>query len=364
MEGQKPKRRGKKIAIAALIISGILALLIGIGVLLSVLFLGGGVAFGATFWMLSTAAPAEQSPGISGDVIEPPVVSENGSSTILGPEEMPELEGTPCEGLALTDLQYTLKEIGETVEIVCRTQPADCTEAVYFWSENEAIATVDQDGVVTAIKNGTTNIHISCGDVEATCKIVCDIDPVETDNNIEEDEGLLPVAMPLLVGEDLETAKAKLQEKGFPEPRINKVYSSQPADTVVDQNPSANTVVSTETVVVLDVSKGPKPVETAPPTPKPTPEPTPAAELVAWNQFGPLYYKNDMTLRVGESGFLYLGSADGTGGSITVNWTCKPNDYITVSGNTITAVKSTNMQPITISTVYEGKTYTCKIRIG
>ena len=364
MEGQKPKRRGKKIAIAALIISGILALLIGIGVLLSVLFLGGGVAFGATFWMLSTAAPAEQSPGISGDVIEPPVVSENGSSTILDPEEMPELEGTPCEGLALLYLQYTLKEIGETVEIVCRTQPADCTEAVYFWSENEAIATVDQDGVVTAIKNGTTNIHISCGDVEATCKIVCDIDPVETDNNIEEDEGLLPVVMPLLVGKDLETAKAKLQEKGFRALVIREVYSSYPVGTVVSQTPSANGQVSTETVVELEISQGPQPVETTPPIAAPIPESTPQPmeeKMVVCTEFGPLDYA-DLTLHEGECAKLYLCNDSGT--RITTDWACSDNDYITVSGNTITAVKSTNMQPITISTVYEGKTYTCKIRIG
>ena len=86
--------------------------------------------------------------------------------------------------------------------------------------------------------------------------------------------GPLSVAMPLLVGENLETAKAKLAEKGFPEPVVNEVYSSEPVGTVTSQNPGANGLVSTETVVVLEVSKGPKPVETTPPTPEPTPEPT------------------------------------------------------------------------------------------
>ena len=85
------------------------------------------------------------------------------------------------------------------------------------------------------------------------------------------DEGPVTVAMPLLKGRDIETAKAMLADKGFPEPVINEVYNSSEAGIVVSQSPSANGLVSTETVVVLEVSKGPKPVETVPPTPEPTP---------------------------------------------------------------------------------------------
>ena len=89
-------------------------------------------------------------------------------------------------------------------------------------------------------------------------------------------EGPVSVAMPLLIGRDLETAKSILTSRGFPEPVINEVYNSREAGIVVSQNPSANGLVSTETIVVLEISKGPKPVETTPPTPEPTPEPTPA----------------------------------------------------------------------------------------
>ncbi len=87
-------------------------------------------------------------------------------------------------------------------------------------------------------------------------------------------DGPTNVAMPLLIGKDLEAAKTILTEKGFPEPIINEVYNSQAAGTVVDQTPGANGLVSTETVVVLEVSKGPKPAETTPPTAAPTSAPT------------------------------------------------------------------------------------------
>ncbi len=87
-------------------------------------------------------------------------------------------------------------------------------------------------------------------------------------------EGPTNVAMPLLIGKDLEAAKTVLTEKGFPEPIINEVYNSQAVGTVVNQTPGANGLVSTETVVVLEVSKGPKPAETTPPTAAPTSAPT------------------------------------------------------------------------------------------
>ena len=79
--------------------------------------------------------------------------------------------------------------------------------------------------------------------------------------------------MPLLIGKDVETARNTLLSKGFPEPVINEVYNSREAGIVVSQNPSANGLVSTEIVVVLEVSKGPKPVETTPSTPEATPSP-------------------------------------------------------------------------------------------
>ena len=89
-------------------------------------------------------------------------------------------------------------------------------------------------------------------------------------------EGPVTVSIPMLTGKDVETAKSILLEKGFPEPVINEVYSSTwAAGLVVSSNPKANIPTSIETVVVLEVSKGPKPVETTPPTPEPTPEPSP-----------------------------------------------------------------------------------------
>lgn len=92
----------------------------------------------------------------------------------------------------------------------------------------------------------------------------------------QDPDGPVMIYMPLLKGKDVETAKSILLEKGFPEPVINEVYNSTWAEgLVVSSSVQAQTQVSTETVIVLEVSKGPKPVETTPPAPESSPDTSP-----------------------------------------------------------------------------------------
>ncbi len=70
--------------------------------------------------------------------------------------------------------------------------------------------------------------------------------------------------VPDLVGKDLNTAKSLLEYAGFPEPKIEYVYSDKPADTVLEQSERQNSQVEITTKITLTVSKGPEPTE--PPT--------------------------------------------------------------------------------------------------
>ena len=80
------------------------------------------------------------------------------------------------------------------------------------------------------------------------------------------------VGMPKLTGKTLSAALDLLKEKGMPTPVIEMVYSDKPENTVVSQSHQANTVVMDDTIVTIQVSKGPAPTE--PPTPAPTQPPT------------------------------------------------------------------------------------------
>ena len=65
-------------------------------------------------------------------------------------------------------------EVGETKELTATVAPAEATNKAITWSsDKESVATVDEDGVVTAVAAGTANITVTTtdGSKTATCAI-------------------------------------------------------------------------------------------------------------------------------------------------------------------------------------------------
>lgn len=65
-------------------------------------------------------------------------------------------------------------EVGETKELTATVAPAEATNKAVTWSsDKESVATVDEDGVVTAVAAGTANITVTTtdGSKTATCAI-------------------------------------------------------------------------------------------------------------------------------------------------------------------------------------------------
>jgi serine/threonine-protein kinase len=80
--------------------------------------------------------------------------------------------------------------------------------------------------------------------------------PEGTSVRINVSKGPTPVAVPGVVGQPLDTASSILQAAGF-HVSTTFVDSNQPANTVIDQSPDANTSAAKGSVVTLTVSKGP-----------------------------------------------------------------------------------------------------------
>ena len=70
-------------------------------------------------------------------------------------------------------------------------------------------------------------------------------------------KGPTPVAIPSVVGEQIQTATSDLQAAGF-QVRPTFVDSSQPANQVIQQTPKAGGTAAKNSVVAITVSKGPK----------------------------------------------------------------------------------------------------------
>ena len=90
------------------------------------------------------------------DVEEDPVDGASG--------EYAEMAKLP-DGLSLSSEDFTLRELGET-----HTLQASGGGSTYKWySEDDGIASVDQNGKVTAVSGGMTNVLVTDGSKKAVC---------------------------------------------------------------------------------------------------------------------------------------------------------------------------------------------------
>ena len=83
----------------------------------------------------------------------------------------------PVESITLDQSEKTLN-IGETVTLKATVSPDNATNKSVTWSsDDEAVATVDTNGKVTAKSVGTATITATAGDKSATCTIT--VNPIK-----------------------------------------------------------------------------------------------------------------------------------------------------------------------------------------
>lgn len=75
-------------------------------------------------------------------------------------------------GLGLSTTDFTLKLVGETATVKVTSGGSGS----YTWaSEDEGVASVDQNGKVTAISKGTVNVVVSDGSKKGVCIVRCNV---------------------------------------------------------------------------------------------------------------------------------------------------------------------------------------------
>lgn len=88
----------------------------------------------------------------------------------------------PVKGITLNESVKTL-HIGETLTLTATIEPANATNKAYSWSTSDnSIATVNENGLVTALSEGSASITAMADDNEAitaTCNIT--VEPIEGD---------------------------------------------------------------------------------------------------------------------------------------------------------------------------------------
>jgi len=82
---------------------------------------------------------------------------------------------TSATSIALDKSALSLTE-GESDDLVATVEPSYTTDVVTWASSDESVATVDQNGKVTAVKKGAAVITATAGDVSASCDVTVDCD--------------------------------------------------------------------------------------------------------------------------------------------------------------------------------------------
>lgn len=92
----------------------------------------------------------------------------------------------PCEMLYLnSSAQAELTQEGFSHLINVITKPEDTTDTLTFSSADQSIATVTEDGRITAVGEGETVVTITCGSAQMFVNVICDFTP-ETEPPTEE----------------------------------------------------------------------------------------------------------------------------------------------------------------------------------
>ena len=77
----------------------------------------------------------------------------------------------PVEGVVLDKNEHTFNNIGNSLALVATVYPEEANDKSISWSsDNDAVATVDENGIVTAAGNGTAFITVTTADQNKSAK--------------------------------------------------------------------------------------------------------------------------------------------------------------------------------------------------
>ena len=93
----------------------------------------------------------------------------------------------PCTNLVLTSGKAELTNEGNYHLLNVVALPENTTDEIIYTSADESIATVSENGRITAVSEGETVIYITCGNIQQVCPVVCRF-TVETQPETEATE--------------------------------------------------------------------------------------------------------------------------------------------------------------------------------
>ena len=123
-------------------------------------------------------------PNVLGEPAEETAATESTEAPTLPTEQA----DVPCTDIALINGgKVELGQPGQHWLLHVVVLPGDCTDDLTYTSSDESIATVNYDGRITAVGEGSCTVTISCGERSLECQVICEF-PEETTEAAETEE--------------------------------------------------------------------------------------------------------------------------------------------------------------------------------
>lgn len=253
----------------------------------------------------------------------------------------------PCEEIVLGASEFVLNAVDQQVALNATFTPADSTDVVLYASDNEAVATVDQTGTVTAVDFGEATITVSCGEIVVQCIIIVEEPFVLDMDNVVFSE----------IGKTQSIYSGTIP--------LNEITWTTDDESIAVVADGVITSVGVGSTTVYGEYRG-TPLSCSVVCDATTP--TESTEATTSNVApGPYKLKNlvggssaDVTLKVGEQFSLALMDADGNKIS-DVTWTVKDGSSCTVTNGLVKAVSSGRS---VVVASYNGETFECIVRVN
>ena len=251
-------------------------------------------------------------------------------------------------GVSLDKTEIVLVE-GSSEKLTATVEPTNATNKNVTWSsDHEAIATVDQNGAVTARRGGQATITVTTADGSktATCTVRVRIQIGEPVQSV----GLNKTELALEVGKT-----GTLEAKVEPSDATNKnvTWSSSNSEVATVDNGVVTAVSAGEAIITVTTEDGAKTATCKVTVNAPQTVPVTGVTLD----------KAELTLEKGSTGTLTATVAPQNATNNTVTWSSSNPEVATVDNGVVTAV-SAGEAIITVTTEDGAKTATCKVTVN
>jgi len=105
----------------------------------------------------------------------------------------------PCTSLRLPITEHTFAKVNDTLLLQPIPMPENTTETIKYISGDPRIATVDQNGKITAVADGETTIYVVCGSCKADLKVICNVGVAPPTEPTEPTEPTQPTEPPVIL---------------------------------------------------------------------------------------------------------------------------------------------------------------------